>query len=66
MKAQVDSLTFQIDVNQEEMRNRVHAIQYKMEVTIKCSQEETAAAINSIRSKLEETIKNWAEDVLAC
>jgi hypothetical protein len=47
------------------MTARVSAIQYKMEVTIKCSQEEMEAAIHSIPSKLEETIKCRVEDVLA-
>jgi hypothetical protein len=66
MKAQVGSLASWIDVNQEEMRARISAIQYKMEVMIKCSQQEMKAGINSIRAKLEETIKHPVEDILVC
>lgn len=65
MKARMCYLTSWINASQEEMRVRVSAIQYKMEVMIKCCQE-TEATIHSIRSELEEAIKHWVEDVLSC
>jgi hypothetical protein len=66
IKDQVSSFTSQIDASQEEMRARVSAIQYKMEVRIKCSQEKMKAMINSIWDELEKTKKHRVEDVLAC
>jgi hypothetical protein len=52
MKYQMTSLASQIRVNQEEMRARAIAIQYRMEATTTCSQEETEAAMQSIRFEL--------------
>jgi hypothetical protein len=67
MKSQVASLASRINANQEEMRARVSAIQYKMmEVTVNCSQEETEAAVHSAWPELEETVKHQVEDILAC
>jgi hypothetical protein len=54
----VGFLASQIDANQEEMTAEVSAIQYKMEVTIKCSQEEIKIVINSIQAELEGTMKH--------
>jgi hypothetical protein len=51
MKAQVGSLASRIDANQEEMRTRVSAIQYKMEVKIQCNKKETEIAIHSVQSE---------------
>jgi hypothetical protein len=44
MKSRVGSLASQINAIKEDMRARVSAIQYKMEVTIKCSKEEMEVA----------------------
>jgi hypothetical protein len=67
MKSQVASLASQIDVNQEEMRARISAIQYKMKAMIKCSEEEMEVAIHAhyMWTELEETIKHRGEDVSA-
>jgi predicted RNA-binding protein len=63
VKSDVVSLTSWIDVSREDMRARVSAIHYKMEVTIKCSQEETKAANNSIRAALEKAIKHRVDAI---
>jgi acyl-ACP thioesterase len=55
VKALVSSLAYWINVNQEEIRASVSAIQYKMKAIIKFSQEEPKAAVISFWSKLEET-----------
>jgi hypothetical protein len=66
MEALVASPTSWININQEQMRARVSAIQYRMEAMMKCIQEETKVAINSVWGELEETMKHRLEDILSC
>jgi hypothetical protein len=58
IQEQMGSLTSCINANQEEMRARVSAIQYNMEVMIKCSQEEMMATVNSMCDEVQETMKH--------
>jgi hypothetical protein len=53
IKAQTSSRASGIEVNQEEMRVKVSAIQYTMEVTIKCSQVEMEVKIGANNETFE-------------
>jgi hypothetical protein len=50
MKGHMGSLASWIGANQEEIRTRVSAIHYKMEITTECIQE-TETAVHFIQSK---------------